>query len=658
VAPAATSVVVRPGRELIGKLEGPTVILDPAQFPKTFKEAPMLADLVKAGKLPPVEQRVPQDPLVVKPLNEIGKYGGTLRRAFIGPGDRQNANRFCAGPDNLVYFDWEWKKVIPNMVRDVQLGDGGRTITLLLRRGMKWSDGEPFTAEDILFWYEDLYQVKDLVPTPHPNMAINGKPGTVQQLDDLTVQFTFPDPYPVFPEILAGWTILGGLSFQGPAAMGSYAPKHYMKQFHPKYVAADSLDALAREKKLDNWVALFKNQLSWHLNPDLPVLTPWKTTVPINNPQWVLERNPYSIWVDTEGNQLPYIDKIQMTLAENLEVVNLRAIAGEYDAQDRHIDMAKLPVLVENREKGGYRVALDLGQAGGDFYIRVNLSYQNDPEIGDLLRNADFRRALALGIDRDQVNEAFFLGTGTPSSIVPADENRYFPGPEYRTRWATLDVAKSNVMLDALGLDKKDAEGYRLRKDGQTRLRLEYAAASASLADYTRMGEMVRDHWKKIGIEANVQQIEATLILRKALANELQLWGISNSGTEDVFTYPDGMLPFTTTGPEAALGVLMAKWLQTGGKEGMEPLPAVKQVFDLWSRGQGMPEEERIKAGQQMWRIAADEVFQIGVVGMGPATQGVRITRNNVGNVPARVINASVVKSTTNALPQTYFFKS
>src|SRR6266496_4229514 len=136
------------GGALIGKLEGAEVVTDPALIPKSFKEAPMLAELVKAGKLPPVEQRIGQDPLVVKPVHEIGRYGGQLRRAFNGPGDRQNANRFAAGPDNLLYFDYEWKKVIPNIARGFELGDGGRVTTLTLRRGMKWSDGEPFTSDD------------------------------------------------------------------------------------------------------------------------------------------------------------------------------------------------------------------------------------------------------------------------------------------------------------------------------------------------------------------------------------------------------------------------------------------------------------------------------------------------------------------------------
>src|SRR5262249_20089903 len=104
------------GAQLIGKLEGPTIILDPAQYPKSFKEAPQLAELVKAGKLPPVEQRVSQDPLVVKPLNEIGKYGGTLKRGFTGPGDKYNGRRL-AQLDGVFYWDYACTKVVPNIAK-------------------------------------------------------------------------------------------------------------------------------------------------------------------------------------------------------------------------------------------------------------------------------------------------------------------------------------------------------------------------------------------------------------------------------------------------------------------------------------------------------------------------------------------------------------
>ena len=162
---------------LIGKLEGPEVVTDPAKQPKTFKEAPQLAELVKAGKLPPVAERIGQDPLVIKPLQSIGKYGGTWRAGFTGPADFWNGFRCCSGPDHLMFWDYTGDKVLPNLAKGLEMQDGGRAWLVHLRRGMKWSDGKPFTADDFVFWFEDIYQNKDLVPTPSAAMAINGKQG-------------------------------------------------------------------------------------------------------------------------------------------------------------------------------------------------------------------------------------------------------------------------------------------------------------------------------------------------------------------------------------------------------------------------------------------------------------------------------------------------
>ena len=203
------------------------------------------------------------------------------------------------------------------------------------------------------------------------------------------------------------------------------------------------------------------------------MLTPWKTVTPINNPTWVMERNPFFYEVDTAGNQLPYIDRIQMTVAENLEVLNLRAIAGQYDLQERHTAMTKLPVFLENRDKVGYDVRLDPALNGSDATLQINHAYEADPEVAKWLHTADFRRALSMGIDRDQLNETFWLGIGTPGSIAPADSTPYNPGPEWRKKWSTLDVKQANALLDKIGLSKKDGEGYRLRVDGKGRLRIE-----------------------------------------------------------------------------------------------------------------------------------------------------------------------------------------
>src|SRR3989442_3849777 len=175
VVAAAAVEQVAAKSSLIGKLEGPEVVPDPAKLPKQLKEAPQLAALVRAGKLRPVAEGVGEDPLIIKPVHEIGKYGGTWRGGFTGPADFWNGYRACSGPDHLLFRDYTGDKVTPNIAKCYERQDGGRRIVLQLRRGMKWSDGRPFTADDFVFWFEDIYRNKDLVPTPSATMAINGK---------------------------------------------------------------------------------------------------------------------------------------------------------------------------------------------------------------------------------------------------------------------------------------------------------------------------------------------------------------------------------------------------------------------------------------------------------------------------------------------------
>ena len=466
---AAATLAIMPGQHgraqgvlgesgLVGELEGAKVQRD-APRPAKLGEAPMLAELVKAGKLPPVEQRVPDEPLVIQPVHEIGKYGGTWRRGFTGPGDVENGNRINAS-DKPLFWDFTGTEIVPSVARGWEQSADGKTFTLFLRKGMKWSDGAPFTADDFVFWFEDLYSNKEIVPTPIADMQPQGKPGRVVKIDDTTVQFQFDVPYYLFEDMMAGDTLIGGgqsVRQSQKFTFGAYSPKHYLSQFLPKNSSVDEANAKAKEAGYENWVQYLHFKKDWALNPELPTLGPWKTVQPINTPTWVLERNPFYWAVDTEGNQLPYIDRVQLTLAENLEVLNLRAVAGEYDLQERHIDIAKLPVILENQEKGGYTVHLDQAYNGSDSVLQINQSYDADPEIAKWLTNADFRRALSLGLDRDQLNETFWLGVGMPGSVVPAESSPYNPGPEYRTTWSTHDVDKANAMLDALGLTKKDA---------------------------------------------------------------------------------------------------------------------------------------------------------------------------------------------------------
>jgi peptide/nickel transport system substrate-binding protein len=510
-----------------------------------------------------------------------------------------------------------------------------------------------------MFWYEDIYLNKNVVPTPFFEFQIDGKDGIMKKIDDYTIAFEFPEPYAFFVYQLAGSTGIGaGFATRGGFQNfgGAYAPAHYLKQFLPKYSSEEAVNKKAKDLGFDNWVSLLKNRYSWALNNELPVMTPWKTVSPINTPTWSMERNPYFWAVDTKGNQLPYIDRITMTLAENTEVANLRAIAGEYDIQERHMHLAKLPVFLENAKKGNYTVHLDPGFNGSDVAIHIGNSYEGDPEIAKLLRNKDFRHALALGIDRDQLNEAFWLGAGTGGSVAPSPETIFSPGPEWNKKWAVLDLKQANELLDKLGLTKKDSEGYRQRLDGKGRLRLEMITVGGQFVPYTQVGEMVKQQWKKIGVDVDVKELERNLAFTRDNGNENQMITWANDGSEMIFLFPRHALPVDAA--ESHMGMAYAKWYASGGTAGKKPEdPEMLRAFDLFRDAFGAKEADRIKNGKELWKIIVEQTWSIGVVGQSPAFMGVRIVKNNMGNVPERQVNAQHARTPHTSMPITFFFK-
>ena len=643
---------------LIGTLETPTIVTDPAQWPRVFHEAPALAELVKQGKLPPVAERISAEPLVLKPLRKTGVYGGTWRRAFLGPGDSENGNRIRAG-DKPLFWDVTGTQLAPQVAKGYEITPDGRRTTLFLRKGMKWSDGAPFTADDFLFWYQDFYGNKDLSPSPTPELASNGKPGRVLKVDETTVAFEFDDPNFLFPKLLGGDGAMGGGQSRQQSdglSFGAYAPAHYLKQFLPKNTPVETLNEAAKAAGYANWAQYFRYKADWRLNTELPTLAAWKMTQPVNTTTWMLERNPYFYEVDTDGNQLPYLDRVQMTLAENPEVVNLRAIAGEYDVQERFIDIAKLPVFLENAERGHYKFHLDPGFNGSDSQLVFNLSYKADPELAKWIANADFRRALSIAIDREQLNQAFWLGLGTPGSGVPSELMKESPGKEWIAKWSEFDPAKANAMLDAIGLTKKDRDGYRLRPDNGERLRIQIDVAQTLTPTWPAQVEMVIQQWRAVGISADPKLLERSLFFTRIRNDQHQMVMFSNSGSESLFMTPVLALPVDPIG--SLMGTSYSQWYVSNGAGGTKPTdPVLLKVYELMRAAPSLPEDARNAQAQEIWRLIADQKWQIGLVGQAPGSQGSRVVSDRLENIPGRVCISQHCRPPWSAHPEQWFFK-
>jgi peptide/nickel transport system substrate-binding protein len=301
------------------------------------------------------------------------------------------------------------------------------------------------------------------------------------------------------------------------------------------------------------------------------------------------------------------------------------------------MDLGKLPTLIDNAERSHYKVHLDLGFNGSDTEIMFNLSYRDDPEIAKWIGTPDFRRALSLAIDREQLNQAFWLGLGEPGSVVPSEQMPENPGKEYRERWATLD-------------------GFRLRTDNGQRLRLQIDVGQTLTPTWPQQAEMITQQWKAIGIAAEGKVFERTMLATRLRNDQHQMMIWANGGTESLFLYPLLALPVDPT--TADFGAANAAWYVSNGAAGIKPKDTeLLHVYDLMHRAAGEPQEERNKTAQEIWRIIADQVWGIGVVGQSPAYMGVRVVNDRLENVPERICISQHCRTPWSAHPEQWYFR-
>jgi peptide/nickel transport system substrate-binding protein len=614
--------------------------------------------MVGAGKLPPVAERIGADPLVVRPVDRVGAYGGLLRVAFR-PENVYEYARVVTGPDSLLHWDPAGAVPVPNIARGFEMSDDRTELILHLRRRMRWSDGAPFTADDILFWRNDMSLDRQFAHGA-PSLRVEGREVLVERLDDFTVRYRSPIPNPLLPSLLAsafardiaGQTWGGGGRFGG----GGFAPRHYLSQFHPTHTSKDDADRMAREAGFTTWVEHFIHRNSWHLNADLPTLTPWVTTRPAGDQPWRLAANPYSVWVDEDGNQLPYVGEVVMLPVEDIQALTGLATRGALDFQDRGLDVSRRPQLLAGQDSGAYRIR-ESPRQGMDFGIRINLAYDADPVIGDLLRTTQFRRAISLGIDRDAINDAFFLGTSTPSATLVSDTSPYFPGDEWRTRWARHEPGLAKQLLDELGLRAVDAKGYRLRPDRRGRIRLDYHALTL-FGDWPAIGRMIRRQWSEIGIDLNVVEVSGHALTQHLDSGAIVLLG-HTVGTDDPFLAAGGLVLHESGVAANVIGIPYVRWYMSGGLEGIEPpesLRALKDATEMYRAALRATDAERIQVGRELYRRHADEVWSIGVLGRGLSLNGLCLVNDDLHNVPARMVGADYQRVPANLVPAALFF--
>jgi peptide/nickel transport system substrate-binding protein len=611
----------------------------------TYHEAPMLAELVAAGKLPPVDERLPDDPLVEAVVDEIGQYGGTIRRGFTGPNDHNNYTRVVY--DALVRFSPTGAEVIPHIAAGWSSNEDFTEWTVRLRPGAKWSDGQPFTADDIMFWYNDILLNEELIPSiPVWMQNADGSTVKVEKLSDYAVKWTYAEPNTAFLLELAN-------KDGADAALNNLAfvPAHYMKQFHPNYVDAAELNAKVAEAGFDTWAELFGVEAMPHLSGKRPSMAAWVPDgTSVSDPVFTIKRNPYYIGVDPAGNQLPYVDEVRFTFFADKEALNLAAIAGEIDMQGRHITMSNYPVFIENAEKGGYRVVLWPTFGGSDAVVMFNQTWTG-PEV-EMFQNKDFRIAMSYAIDREAIRELVFLGLGEFRQGVPAPFHPYYPGDEWAFKYTQYDPDLANQILDGI-IPNKDADGFRTLPDGSP-LDIEIGVVPEQFVAWDDVGQLIVEDWAKVGVKAHVELRERTLHFAMRPANELQveIWN------EDTTGFPfSGQPKFDPrSDPALCFAPLVRIWYQTNGAEGVEPTPVIKQIVDIIDEAKVSARGRQIELAQELFRIWADNVFEIGTVGLTPSVQGVVVVNANLRNVPEVAGNDWPLRTPGDTRPEQYFY--
>jgi peptide/nickel transport system substrate-binding protein len=617
------------------------------------KEAPMLAELVASGDLPPLEERLPAVPLVVEPIASLGKYGGTWRTALVGGQDNAWLTRTISY-DHLVRWARDWSGTEPNVAEAVEANEDASEYTFHLREGMKWSDGEPFTADDLLFWYEDILSNEEYRAV-HPVagwLQAGGEPPVVEKLDDATVVFKFNGPHGLFLQFLA--------TPDGDAP--TRWPKHYCSQFHPDY-NTENLDDLIAEAGATDWVNLMDLKCGgvpgtpydarWQ-NGDLPTLKAWRLTTPYGaGSQVVGERNPYYWKVDPEGRQLPYIDRVVYDVLEDREVLLLKVLNGEVDMMSRHFNTNdNKAVLTDNMEQGGYKF-FETVSSGNVIGFHFNLNHKN-PRLREIFQNKDFRIAMSHAINRQEIIDLILIGQGEPMNNAMGKTAGDLYDEEMYTLYTEYDPEVAAEHLAAAGFTEKGPDGFYLGPDGEP---FSFSVQTTEAFGHYTIAEIVVQQWQAFGINAQLNVIDRALLYTRKDSSEhdVHVWGAG--GGPEVYLDPRHFLPVHS---ESAFAMAWYNWYVNPTGEGAlvppeEPPDPVKRQMELYDQIKGTGDAaQQAELMKEILAIAKDQFYVIGISASPP---GYGIVKNNFHNVPETMIGSWQYPDPAPTNPEQYWIE-
>ena len=573
----------------------------PETLARDFTETPSLAAAVTAGELPPVEERLPSRPLVVRfetGSAAIGRHGGELQTLIRKAKDVKFVSVY--GYARLVGYTREYE-IAPDLLEDLEVEDG-RRFTFKLRPGHKWSDGQPFTAEDFRYWWEDVANNAKLSPSGPPQiMLVEGEPPQFEVLDEVTVRFTWAKPNPMLLQRLVS-----------ASPLFPYLPAHYMKQFHVRYADPKQLAKAVESTGVLDWAQLHdrRDNLFFSNNPDLPTLQPWVNRTEGPSTRFIAERNPFFHRVDQEGRQLPYLDRLIFNVVSP-DLMAFKTAAGDSDLQARGLTLADYTILKENEANGGYRTLLWRPGTGAQIALYPNLNVK-DPVWRALMQDVRFRRALSLGINRGAINQILYFGLAQESNNTLLSESP-LSRESYRTSWAVHDPTQAAALLDDIGLTQRDSEGTRLLPDGRPlEIIVETAGEQPEQVDVL---ELVTSDWAALGVKLLIRPRQREVLRKRAFSGEAQMsvW----SGLNNAVATPD-MSPGELA-PTSQFALQWPRWgayVESGGRTGEAPdMPVPRKLVELYKRWLAATDSaEREAVWQEMLSANADNVFSFGIV--------------------------------------------
>ena len=618
---------------------------DAAWFPKG--ESPILAELVREGKLPPVEERVGPEPVVLDGLAGIGNYGGTWFRVETSAlrVDPSNRRMSCS------YFFRQSPQgfpIVPHIAKAWEASADKRVWTMYLRKGIRWSNGHPFTADDIVYrWTKDLEATG---ASPDKWMTVASKPGHVEKVDAYTVRFVFPVPNLLFLEKMTST-----ISFL------IYAPRHYLEPYHPIYGNAKLIEAAMKARNLNSRVSLYNSLKIWS-NPEHPRMWPWVFRTHTMNPPFLFVRNPYYFAVDPKGNQLPYVDRIFYDIKPP-QLLPAAAAGGHITMQAFNVQFKDYTMLMSERASGNYEVLHWYPYERSQWTMFPNLNRHIDPEDPstelkrELLNDVRFRRALSLAIDRQQIIDAVFYGIGEPAQVSPGPDS-FFHSENLYSAYTDYDPEEANRLLDEIGLTKRDSEGYRTFRDGA---RMTWFLEMSVFTD-PGPAQFVVDDWAATGIRAVARERSARLYIVQTSARKVDFQIITGQSGLNPVLEPRNIAPGYGT---ALFARSYAVWYQRGGLEGNpeavlhggeapphnHPLRRALQVFEKANAATSYEEMRDIFS--EAMEIAAENVWTINIATPPPQ---LAIVSNDIRGVPRNVLYAGRVPGKLGS--ETFYFEN